>query len=75
VKGYRLWGPTAHKVVVSRAVTFIENELQIKQANDNFTKEITMVQIKEKKPSNDYVESEQEYEEQELNEVGKGGLQ
>ncbi|RDX94491.1 hypothetical protein CR513_23122, partial [Mucuna pruriens] len=28
VKGYRLWDPTAHKVIVSRNVVFAENELQ-----------------------------------------------
>ncbi|GJT96309.1 hypothetical protein Tco_1091827 [Tanacetum coccineum] len=28
VKGYRLWDPTTHKVVVSRDVVFIEDKIQ-----------------------------------------------
>jgi hypothetical protein len=28
VKGYRLWDPTTHKIIVNRDVIFAENELQ-----------------------------------------------
>ena len=27
MKGYRLWGPTAHKIVISRDVIFYESSL------------------------------------------------
>ena len=31
VKGYRLWDPTAHKVVISRDVIFIEDKMKMEE--------------------------------------------
>ena len=39
VKRYRLWDPTAHKVIVNKDVIFAENELQGEQRNDSIVKE------------------------------------
>ena len=50
VKGYRLWDPTAHKVIISRDVIFTENKVQEKE-NDSTSKEkpeTTKVQVEER---------------------------
>jgi len=47
VKGYRLWDPTASKVVNNRDVVFAENELQSEERNDNTAKKTITVSIDE----------------------------
>ncbi|RDX85715.1 hypothetical protein CR513_33044, partial [Mucuna pruriens] len=42
VKGYRLWDPTAHKVIVSKDVVLEENELRSEQKNGSTTKDTTI---------------------------------
>jgi hypothetical protein len=44
VKGYRLWDPTAHKVVISRDVIFVEDKMQMEE-NNSILKETTEVQM------------------------------
>ncbi|KAH9654151.1 hypothetical protein KPL70_027652 [Citrus sinensis] len=39
VKGYRLWDPTAHEIIISRDVIFIENQLQRRDEDDSSVKE------------------------------------
>jgi hypothetical protein len=42
VKGYRLWDPTAHKVVINRDVIFAEGKMQMEEHN-SILKETTTV--------------------------------
>ncbi|KAH9655417.1 Integrase catalytic domain-containing protein [Citrus sinensis] len=55
VKGYRLWDPTAHKIVISRAIIFVENQLQMKDGDDGTVKEKSEI-VPIKRDGNDQVE-------------------
>ena len=70
VKGYRLWDPTAHNIVISRDVIFVEYQLQRKDEDDSTVKEkseIVLVHVENnpKKEDSDSSEAAPELEEQE----------
>ncbi|KAK9181573.1 hypothetical protein WN944_024711 [Citrus x changshan-huyou] len=70
VKGYRLWDPTAHKIVISKDVIFIEDQLQMRDEDDSSVKEkseIVPVSVKNNLGGKDSDSSEAapEHEEQE----------
>nr|GEU68949.1 Gag-Pol polyprotein [Tanacetum cinerariifolium] len=67
VRGYRLWDPTAHKVVVSRDVVFMEDKIQENEKGDGTTWETTSIHIKKEFQSNDSFEAAPEHEVNETN--------
>ncbi|GJZ19365.1 retrovirus-related pol polyprotein from transposon TNT 1-94 [Tanacetum coccineum] len=68
VKGYHLWDPTAHKVVVSRDVVFMENKIQENEEGDSTARETTSIQIEKEFQSNDSSEAVPQYEVNETDE-------
>ncbi|KAH9689170.1 Integrase catalytic domain-containing protein [Citrus sinensis] len=68
VKGYRLWDTTAHKIVISRDVIFVEDQLQRKDGDDGTVKEkseTVPVYVENNPEDSDFSEAAPEHEEQE----------
>nr|GEU62256.1 Gag-Pol polyprotein [Tanacetum cinerariifolium] len=67
-KGYRLWDPTAHKVVISRDVVFIEDKIQENEEGVSTTRETTTIQMEKEFQSNDSSEAVPQHEVNEMTE-------
>ncbi|KAH9754149.1 Integrase catalytic domain-containing protein [Citrus sinensis] len=68
VKGYRLWDPTAHKIVISRDAIFVKDQLQRRDEDDGTTKEkseTVPVYVENNLEDSDSSEVAPEHEEQE----------
>ncbi|KAH9767897.1 Integrase catalytic domain-containing protein [Citrus sinensis] len=68
VNGYRLWDPTAHKIIISRDVIFVEDQLQRKDGDNSTAKEkseTVPVYVENNPEDSDSFEAAPEHEEQE----------
>ena len=66
VKGYRLWDPTTHKIVISRDVIFIKDQLQRRDDDTAKEKSETVPVYVENNPEDSYSsEAAPEHKEQE----------
>ncbi|KAH9784261.1 hypothetical protein KPL71_009581 [Citrus sinensis] len=68
VKEYRLWDPTAHKIVISRDVIFVEDQLQKRDEDDGTVKEKSEtipIYVENNPEDSDSSEAAPEHEEQE----------
>ncbi|KAH9671138.1 hypothetical protein KPL70_017236 [Citrus sinensis] len=68
VKGYRLWDPTTHNIVISKDVIFIEDQLQRRDEDDSKVKEKSEtipVYVENNPKDSDSFEAAPEHEEQE----------
>ncbi|GJW41071.1 hypothetical protein Tco_0066916 [Tanacetum coccineum] len=67
VKGYRVWDPTAHKVVVNRDFVFLKDKIQENKEGDNTTRETTSIDMEKEFQSNDSFEVAPQHEMNEKN--------
>ncbi|KAE8685043.1 hypothetical protein F3Y22_tig00111101pilonHSYRG00028 [Hibiscus syriacus] len=65
-QGYRLWDPTARKVIISRDAIFVEDKLQRKEDDDSTEKsETTQINVEKEFEQGDSSEVEPAHDEQE----------
>ncbi|KAH9779098.1 Integrase catalytic domain-containing protein [Citrus sinensis] len=68
INGYRLWDPTAYKIVINRDVIFVEDQLQRKDEDDSRVKETSetiSIYVENNPEDSDSSEAAPEHEEQE----------